>query len=62
MKRIAFRIKGGKVTIQPEGYSGPSCELATKRFEEALGTLKDREHTPEFYQTQSDQQRQEIGG
>ncbi len=47
----------GKVTIKVAGAKGGQCLDITKPLEEALGEVKEREFTPEYYQTQADPDR-----
>ena len=41
----------GEVKIQVKGVPGPACEALTKEIEDALGVVKARERTGEFFQT-----------
>lgn len=58
MKRIRAIIKDGKIKLKVEGVSGPSCTAMTKPFEKALGTTEKSEKTPDFYQSEQEQQNQ----
>lgn len=49
--RIIISPDGKKTTVEAVGYSGPSCEEATKAIEEAIGAEEARERKPEYYQT-----------
>ena len=40
------------VEFRSEGYTGASCQEATRSFEDALGTTVDEEMTEEFYQSE----------
>lgn len=44
----------GKVTIKVAGAKGGQCLDITKPLEDALGEVKQREYTPEFYENQAD--------
>jgi hypothetical protein len=50
----------GEVSIKTAGYSGTSCQEASRYLEQALGAVTSDRKTPEFYQTAeaSQQQRQ----
>ena len=39
----------GEITIEAEGYTGSSCEEATRFLEEALGLPGKRKRKAEFY-------------
>ncbi len=39
----------GAITIEAEGYTGSSCEEATRFLEEALGLPAKRKRKAEFY-------------
>jgi hypothetical protein len=43
----------GNVTFQVKGAKGKKCLEITKDLEEALGIVKSREKTAEFYQTET---------
>lgn len=38
----------GSVKIEGHGFSGPSCEKATKFLEDALGAVTKRSRKPEY--------------
>ena len=40
----------GGITVEAEGYTGTSCEEATRFLEEALGLPGGRSRKAEFYQ------------
>jgi len=40
----------GEVKIEVKGVKGADCLEVTKDIEEALGVVKNREHTSEYYQ------------
>ena len=43
----------GNVSFQVKGLKGKKCLEVTKELEEALGIVKSREKTAEFYQTET---------
>ena len=43
----------GNVSFQVKGVKGKKCLEITKELEEALGIVKSREKTAEFYQTET---------
>lgn len=51
-KQIVIEIApDGSVTVRAEGYTGPGCVDAVRRFSEALGLETEAENLPEFYLT-----------
>jgi hypothetical protein len=44
----------GQSTVQTKGFSGASCQEASRFLEQALGTRINDQKTTEFYQTQSE--------
>jgi hypothetical protein len=50
-REIQFDIdENGEVSIKVIGLKGPDCERLTREIEEALGVVKTRQHTSEYYQ------------
>ncbi|MBX9681841.1 MAG: DUF2997 domain-containing protein [Gemmataceae bacterium] len=49
----------GEVSIQTVGYSGSSCQEASRFLEQALGIPRSDRKTPEFYQTAEATQQQQ---
>ena len=48
--RIEVRISPeGAITIDAQGYTGSTCEEATRFLEEALGTIGRRQRTRDWY-------------
>jgi DUF2997 family protein len=50
----------GDVSIDAIGFQGPECEQATRYLEEALGSVRQRQHKAEYHQSQSRKQQQKI--
>lgn len=50
----------GETTIHAKGYSGNSCEAATKFIEDAIGVVKWRAPTPERFESASVAQKREA--
>jgi hypothetical protein len=51
-REIQFTIDdNGDVSIQVLGVKGAECERLTREMEEALGIVKARQHTSEYWQT-----------
>lgn len=51
MEKIIVKIlPNGSIKVEAEGYSGNSCEEATK-FLKALGTVEGETQKPEYYET-----------
>ena len=45
----------GAITIDAVGYTGSSCEEATRFLEEALGTVGRKQRTRDYYRRQNNQ-------
>ena len=54
--RIEVRISPeGAITIDAKGYTGSTCEEATRFLEEALGTIGRRQRTRDWYRRRQTQ-------
>jgi hypothetical protein len=63
MKTVVVEVAPtGEITIDAVGFSGASCEQATKFLEEALGTVAAKAKKPEYHQRRSSQNQQKVGG
>ena len=51
----------GEILIEGVGFKGSSCEKATRYIEEALGTVWHRVKKPEYSQTCTTSNQQEVG-
>jgi len=51
----------GTIHIDAQGFSGPSCEAATRAIEQALGQVTAVTHKPECY-VQAGQRQAQRGG
>ena len=51
----------GRVEIEAQGYTGKSCEEATKFLETALGKREAQNKRPEYYLEREQQQTQKGG-
>ena len=51
----------GTIRIDAQGFSGPSCEEATRAIEEALGQVTTVTHKPAFY-AKAEQRQSQRGG
>jgi hypothetical protein len=50
-RMIRFKIQGGKVEIEGEGFHGPACDAAITRFLRALGgEVEHVQRKPEYFQ------------
>lgn len=50
MKGLQIDIKkDGSISIEALGYEGNECESISAAFEEALGTVTNKEYKPEYY-------------
>ena len=45
----------GQATVAVNGIDGPACQAATESLEEALGAVRSRERTPEYYRASQQQ-------
>ena len=63
MKEIIVEIgPDGAVHVEAFGYTGNSCEEATKFIEEALGRTVETKRKPEYHQqTRINNNRQRLG-
>jgi hypothetical protein len=48
----------GTTKIEAEGFEGSSCDGATAPYEDALGSVIEREEKPEYYTTGRNTQQQ----
>jgi hypothetical protein len=46
----------GAITLDAVGYTGSSCEEATRFLEESLGTVGRKQRTRDYYRRQKNQQ------
>ncbi len=51
----------GESVVQTKGFSGSSCQDASRFIELALGQRVSERLTPEFYQTQTHEQQTQQG-
>jgi hypothetical protein len=56
-QQITVTIEAGEASIEVNGVSGPSCETLTKNLEQALGVVRSRRRTTDYY-TREDPVRQ----
>lgn len=50
-KEIVIRVgPDGRMVIEAEGFTGPACLEAIRKFSQALGVELEAEAKPEFYQ------------
>jgi hypothetical protein len=62
-KQIVIEIApDGSVTVRAEGYTGPGCVDAVRRFSEVLGLETEAENLPEFYLDAGEDAGLTIGG
>lgn len=62
-KQIVVEIApDGKITIRAEGYTGPGCVEAVKRYAVALGVEVEAANLPEFYLTADEDSELITGG
>lgn len=58
-KIVATVDAEGRVTLDLHGFKGAECEKVTQDLEQALGTVRQRQRKPEFYQERVSQQAQQ---
>lgn len=46
-------LKNGEVRVDIKGGKGQSCENYVRLFEEILGTTRDKQRKPEYYESDS---------
>ena len=52
MKRQEITVtidQDGQASVTVSGIDGPGCEAATEALEQALGAVRSRERTPDYY-------------
>ena len=53
LKTIEITVSAtGQTSIQTKGFSGSSCQAASRFLEQALGTPQSAQRTAEFYQSE----------
>jgi hypothetical protein len=57
-KIIVTVNKDGTTKIEAEGFEGSSCDGATAPYEDALGSVVERDEKPEYYTTGRNTQQQ----
>jgi DUF2997 family protein len=58
MKRQEITVtidQDGQATVTVSGIDGPACQAATESLEEALGVVRSRQYTPEYYRARQQQ-------
>ena len=58
MKRQEITVtidQDGQATVSVSGIDGPDCQAATESLEQALGAVRSRERTPEYYRARQQQ-------
>ena len=58
MKRQEITVtnnQDGQATVSVSGIDGPGCLAATETLEQALGAVRSRERTPEYYRARHHQ-------
>ena len=58
MKRQEITVtidQNGQATVTASGIDGPACLAATEALEQALGVVRSRERTPEYYRAYQQQ-------
>jgi uncharacterized protein GlcG (DUF336 family) len=58
MKRQEITVtidQNGQATVAVSGIDGPDCHTATEALERALGAVRSRERTPEYYRARQQQ-------
>jgi hypothetical protein len=61
-KKIEIIVSpNGEISINAVGFKGADCEKATRAMEEALGTVAQRTHKPEFQARATTKHHQKLG-
>ncbi|HIE53159.1 MAG TPA: DUF2997 domain-containing protein [Armatimonadetes bacterium] len=56
-QEIEFVIRpDGRVEERVRGVKGPRCEMLTAAIERALGVVRERQHTAEYYAEASEEE------
>jgi hypothetical protein len=58
MKRQEITVtidQDGQATVSVSGIDGPDCQAATEALEQALGAVRSRERTPDYYRVRQQQ-------
>ncbi len=62
MKRIEITVSPtGETQLETKGFSGASCQQASRFLEQALGTVASEQRTAEFYAATTQQRRTQLG-
>ena len=64
-KSVVIKIRpDGKIAVRAEGFTGPACLEAVRKYAEALGVATSEEHLPEFFvwQTGEEDEGVTLGG
>lgn len=61
MSKILVKISHGKATVSVEGVQGMGCKDLTRTLEGRLGKVVDDQETPDAYETNENQIRNQAG-
>ena len=62
MKTIEIIVNPkGEITLQTQSFTGSTCKEASRLIEQALGIILSDRPTAEFYQSESVEERQQVG-
>jgi len=62
LKTIEITVSpAGQTTVQTKGFTGTSCQDASRALEQALGLRQAEERTAEFYQSEPARQTTQQG-
>jgi hypothetical protein len=50
--KVEISADGAQVKVAGQGFAGPGCEEFVHNFTNALGQVKDEDHTDEYYLTE----------
>ena len=58
---ILIEHDGGECKVEAFNFKGSACEVATRAFKEAIGSVKTSKKKAEFYQGQAAGLQQQVG-
>ena len=60
-RAVVIRIApDGSIVVEAEGFTGPACVDAVRKYTEALGMAVSEEHKPEFYVQQESREDEDM--
>ncbi len=60
-KSVIVKVKpDGSILVEAEGFTGPACVDAVRKYAEALGAAVSEAHKPEFYVQRNAEEDEEL--